>query len=303
MYLNKNIISVFALFLLLCSCQSPTKEPQTEHLDADSNPKANTVEAITSFDQWLEDPQPLISAHRGGPYPGFPENAIETFQNIAEQVPTIIECDISMTKDSVLILMHDKTLDRTSTGSGNVLDQVYDEVKDLLLVDNEGDTTSFHIPTLDDVLSWGGGKVLFTLDVKRGVPFEKVVAAVEKFEAASYAAIITYSIKDAVLVHAMNPNIMISVSAGNDGALEQIVKSGIPVKNLLGFVGIREPDSAHYAKLQELGIKTILGTLGNLDKSAAAKGDDSVYLTYIKNGAHIIATDRPLEVASVLHSN
>ena len=43
-----------------------------------------------------------MSAHRGGPYPGYPENAIETFEYIASQIPTVIECDIAMTKDSVL---------------------------------------------------------------------------------------------------------------------------------------------------------------------------------------------------------
>ena len=129
-----------------------------------------------------------------------------------------------------------------------------------------------------------------------------MIAAVEKHDAASFAAIITYRIQDAKLIYSLNPDIMISVSAGDDGALEQIVESGIPTKNLLGFVGTREPGRTHYEKLQKLGIKTILGTLGNLDKSAMAKGDDSVYLNYIRNGANIIATDRPLEVAMVLNT-
>lgn len=302
MHLTKNIFILLSYCLLLWSCQSPTKESKTGNLIAEGSQKMSTAKAITSFEQWLKDPQPLISAHRGGPYPGFPENAIETFQNIVDQAPTMIECDVSITKDSVLILMHDKTLDRTTTGKGNVTDKGYDDVKDLLLVDNAGNTTSFHIPTLDEVLLWGKGKVLFTLDVKRGVPFEKVVAAVEKLDATSYAAIITYRIQDAKLVYSMNPSIIISVSAGDDGALEQITRSGVPQRNLLGFVGTREPEPAHYEKLQKLGIKTILGTLGNLDKRAVAKGDDSVYLTYIENGANIIATDRPLEVSRVLNA-
>ena len=219
-----------------------------------------------------------------------------------DKTPAVIECDISMTKDSVLILMHDKTLDRTTTGTGNVMDISFEDVRKLRLIDNDGDTTSFQVPTLDDALAWGNGKALFTLDVKRGVPFEKVMAAVKKFNATSYAAIITYRIQDAELVYSINPNVMISVSAGSDGALEQIVRSGIPPKNLLGFVGTREPEITHYEKLQRLGVKTILGTLGNLDKSALAKGDDSIYLTYIKNGANIIATDRPLEVTAVINA-
>ena len=298
MRLTMNILSLCSFCLLLWSCQPTAKEANV----AEESLKTSKIKAVTSFEEWLKDPQPLASAHRGGPYTGFPENAIETFQNITDHTPTVIECDISITKDSVLVLMHDKTLDRTTTGSGNVTDMLYHDMKNLRLVDNEGNETSFRIPTLDEALSWGKGKVLFTLDVKRSVPFEKVIAAIEKFDAASYAAIITYRIQDAKLVYAMNPEVMISIAARDDGALAQIAKSGIPSKNLLGFVGTREPEAAHYEKIQKMGIKTILGTLGNLDKRAIARGDDSAYLTYIKNGANIIATDRPLEVSRVLNA-
>jgi len=290
---------VFLIFcFLLVNCKSSGETPETNESTSTTSKKEVTL--FTSFDQWLQNPQPMVSAHRGGPYPGFPENAIETFQNVVDQIPAVIECDVSMTKDSVLILLHDKTLDRTTTGSGNVTDWMYDKLRDLLLVDNQGDTTSYRIPTLDQALAWGNGKTLFTLDIKRGVPFEKVMNTINKLNATTYAAIITYRIQDAKLVHSLNSDIMISVSAGDEGALEQIAKSGIPAEKLLGFVGTREPEFAHYEKLQELDIKTILGTLGNLDKRALAKGDDSVYLTYISNGANIIATDRPLEVATIL---
>ncbi len=302
MSLIKKRISLFGYCcLVIWSCQSPTKELSTENSESGTTAQAPAIQAVTSFDQWLADPKPLVSAHRGGPYPGFPENAIETFQNIADQAPTVIECDISMTSDSVLILMHDKTLDRTTTGQGNVMEQTYEEVKGLLLLDNNGDSTAYRIPTLDETLAWGKGKVLFTLDVKRGVPFEKVIDAVNRYDAATYAAIITYRIQDAESVYALNPEVVISVSAGDEGALQQIVQSGIPSNKLLGFVGTREPERSHYEKLRELGIKAILGTLGNLDKSAAARGDDNIYRTYVENGANIIATDRPLEVSRVLN--
>ena len=205
-----------------------------------------------------------------------------------------------MTKDSVLVLMHDRNLNRTTTGEGPIKKANFAELQKLTLVDNEGKKTEYKIPTLDEVLAWGKDKVLFTLDVKRGVPYSKVIEAIEKHNAASYAAVITYRIQDAVEVHKLNKDVIISVSAGSDGALEQIEKAGLPADKLLGFVGTRQPEKSHYEKLKKFGIRTILGTLGNLDKSAVAKGDDNVYLNYIENGANIIATDRPLEVANVL---
>lgn len=297
MYTIKKVCFLLLYGLFLWRCQPVTKESGGETV---VNAKKTSNYGFDTFDQWLNDRQPLVSAHRGGPYPGFPENALETFQNIADQMFSVIECDVSMTKDSVLILMHDKTLDRTTTGTGKVSDWVYDDLKDLYLIDNAGDTTSFHIPKLDDVLAWGEGRVLFTLDVKRGVPFKRVITAIQQVEAVSFAAVITYRIEDAKEVYEIAPDVMISVSARDEKALKQLIESGIPARQLLGFVGTREPEAAHYAKLEQLGIATILGTLGNLDNRAVAKGDDRIYLTYIKNGANIIATDRPLEVASIL---
>ena len=301
MHFVKGLIISLSCSLLLWNCQSPERS-KNEGYVVENPSELQESKAITSFEQWLKDPQPLVSAHRGGPYPGFTKNAIETFQNIANKMATIIECDISMTKDSVLILMHDETLARTTNGKGNVTDIMYDDVQKLFLVDNEGDSTSFGIQTLDETLAWGKGKALFTLDVKRGVPFEKVIAILDKYDAASYAAIITYRIQDAKVVYSLNPDIIISVSAGDDGAITQIMESDIPTKNLLGFVGTSEPDRTHYEKLQKMGVKTILGTLGNLDKRAEARGNDNIYLTYIENGANILATDRPLEVAVVLNT-
>jgi len=50
-----------------------------------------------------------------------------------------------------------------------------------------------------------------------------------------------------------------------------------------------------------LGVFTILGVLGNLDKSAIARGDQ-VYVDFVNNGADILATDRPIEAAEAIKS-
>ncbi|MCK5817603.1 MAG: glycerophosphodiester phosphodiesterase, partial [Candidatus Marinimicrobia bacterium] len=67
----------------------------------------DSVEDLQTFFVWTPDRLPVLSAHRGGPYPGYPENCIETFQNILNHYPSTLEVDVSVTKDSVLILMHD----------------------------------------------------------------------------------------------------------------------------------------------------------------------------------------------------
>ncbi|MEO0898273.1 MAG: glycerophosphodiester phosphodiesterase family protein [Bacteroidota bacterium] len=261
--------------------------------------KPSLVERVTFGQPNL----PTISAHRGGRYyAGYPENSIELFAYTAGKARAIIECDVSMSKDSVLFLMHDWSLDRTTTGEGKVAEKNWADMKDLKLEDDFGTLTSYTIPTLDQTLSWAKNKVWLSLDIKRGVPFSMVVDAINTYNASSYAAIITYNIDAAKEVYKLAPNVLISAGIRNIEDLKRYKESGIPMKNLIAFTGTKEPDPAVYKALHEEGIVCMLGTLGNLDKRVKAKGNDKLYENYVKKGADILATDRPLEAAKVLEN-
>ncbi|MEM1410563.1 MAG: glycerophosphodiester phosphodiesterase family protein, partial [Pseudomonadota bacterium] len=98
----------------------------------------STYETAAGYLSCLEGRAVVVSAHRGGPAPGYPENAVETFVHTLSQVPALIETDVRETKDGVLVLMHDDTVDRTTTGTGAVASMTLQAIKDLYLVDNEG---------------------------------------------------------------------------------------------------------------------------------------------------------------------
>ncbi|QDK80416.1 glycerophosphodiester phosphodiesterase family protein [Spirosoma sp. KCTC 42546] len=247
-----------------------------------------------------------ISVHRGGgDLKGYPENCIESFAYMAKTIgkpnrPVIIECDIDLTKDSVMVMMHDATLDRTTTGTGKLIDKTYAELSPYRLEDNMGNVTPYKIPTLEDVLRWGKNKVTFTLDVKRNVSFAKVVDMIHKTGMGDYAAVITYNAQDAAKLTKLDPNLMISVTIRNQAEYDRLRELGVPDNRMVAFVGVKEPDADLYKFLHQKGIACILGTLGNLDKQAAAKGDQ-VYKTFADNGADIMSTDRPLEIAKTLY--
>lgn len=283
--------SVLLLFLFSC---------HTRHRSEASESTLNQIfipdgESHT-FYRWTPDRIPLVSAHRGGPYPGFPENAIETFENVLSQTHAIIECDIGMTRDSVLVLLHDNTLNRTTTGSGKLSEKYWQQVQDFYLLDNNGDTTNYKIPTLEKTLLTFKNKTLFTLDIKRGVPFDLVVDLVKTTGTVSSAAIITYRAEDAKQVYDLDNRLMISVGLGNELAYEAHARLGIPDQNMIAFVGVGKKDPSHLDWLHQKGIFTILGTMGNLDQQAATKGDQ-LYRDWVNLGADILATDRPLEAA------
>ncbi len=258
-----------------------------------------TVDDLYHFLTYNENSYPLVSAHRGGPSDGFPENAIPTFAEVASKMPAIIECDIAMTKDSVLVLMHDETLDRTTTGKGKLSRKTFEELKELKLKDNNGVVTNYRIPTLEDALQWGIGRVIYTLDVKKSVPYEKVIELIRKTKAEANSIIITYSANQAEVVNRLAPDLMISATIKNTDDLNRLSEMSIPDTRLIAFVGTREPDTALYTLLRQHGIKSILGTIGNLDRSAERAGYQ-LYADFIVRGADVLSTDRPFEAYKAL---
>lgn len=240
---------------------------------------------------------PVISAHRGGiAYPGYPENSLETFQYVWEQVPAIMECDIQMTLDSVLILLHDPSLERNTTGTGRVDQMTWDMLQDVRLKDPFGMETPFHIPRLTSALRWAKGKTLLQLDVKRGVPFSKVVDAIADTQTEDAVVVIVYSIQDALEVHRLNPRLMLSVSMRNEEELQRALDSGIPTRQMIAFTGTRLSPPALYQAIHEAGMLCILGVLGNLDRQAEARGD-GMYQQWLDLGVDVLATNRPVEAA------
>lgn len=260
-----------------------------------------SVDELYRFLTYHEKRYPLISVHRGGASKGFPENALETFENNFRQQPIVVECDVRTTKDGILVLMHDETLDRTTTGSGRLLDVEFSALKKLKLKDAEGNVTAYRIPTLDEALQWGAGKVIFTLDVKRDVSYASVIDAIRRNKAEAYCVVITYSADQAAVVHQLAPDMMISASIQSASDLLRLNDNNIPDNRLIAFVGTREADKALYNLLHEHGILCILGTMGNLDKQAAVRGD-TVYTALVERGADILSTDRPFEAGKALQS-
>jgi len=103
-------------------------------------------------------------------------------------------------------------------------------------------------------------------------------------------------------VHTLKPDILISANMRSVEEADRVLATGIPTDRLVAFVGTREPMPELYDKLKALNIPTILGTMGNLDNMAIAKGDQ-IYIEFIARGAVLLSTDRPVEAWRAINSN
>ncbi len=244
---------------------------------------------------------PKISVHRGGKsILNYPENCLETIKYVNDNMKAIYEIDVAKTKDGQLVLMHDNSIDRTTTGTGLVKATTYDELKNFKLVDDFGNETQFIVPLFKDVLEWSkSNDVVLSVDIKRSVPQSDVIKAIKDAQAEDVCIIITYSLEQSQSAYKLAPNMMLSVSGRNDSEVEALLKSGIPTKNMIAFTGTRLSDQSLFKKLHDNDILCMLGTLGNLDKRAEARGDN-LYTDWLNLGVDMLATDRPFAVAEQL---
>jgi len=248
---------------------------------------------------------PILSSHRGGPTVGFPENCIATFENTLKYNYSIMEIDPRYTKDSMVVLMHDATIDRTTSGQGKVADYTYEELQQFRLKGINGDATKFKIPTLNEVLEWSSKNTLLILDMKT-VPTKDRVKHIQMMKAQSSALIMMYNDEDAKLCYELDPDIMMEVFIPTIERAKEFESTGVPWNNVVAFVSHELQDNNPvFEYLHERGVLCIVGSSRNYDK-AYASGEVTLeelhkgYEGIIAQGADMIEADLGVEAGKFL---
>lgn len=120
----------------------------------------------------------LVCAHRSF-HTNAPENSLQSIKNAILAKIDIIEIDVRTTKDSVLVLMHDKDIDRITTGKGLVKNYTFSELQQFNLKMKDA-VTKEKIPLLEDALKMAKGKVIVNLDLK-AVNYKQLYQMLKKY--------------------------------------------------------------------------------------------------------------------------
>jgi glycerophosphoryl diester phosphodiesterase len=254
-----------------------------------------TVDLGTRLDCLRQHNLAVVAAHRGQPDQSAAENAMSSFtSSLAAGVP-FLEVDVATTSDGALVLMHDDTLDRTTTGSGPTNSRTLAEVQALKLKRPDGTVLDERVPQFPHVLEWGRkAGAYFEVDVKRTTKFEDVVRTVKATGMENRALIVTYTLEDAKRVHALDARLMISVTMEKPEDLAA-ARLSIPPDRMLGWTGTTNPQQRPFSVLREAGVEPIFGTLGRpgvrLDDLFLADGNPSEYVDLVRSGVVMIASD------------
>lgn len=308
-------IRFFALFsspLALLACQQEAAPPVRENVPVSA--PAEPAQLIdfgdlpSFFDCVREEGGTLVAAHRGGPAPGFPENALETLQNTLELATPIAEIDVAESRDGLLFLMHDRTLGRTTTGQGAIADTDWEEISRLNLVDNDGQITAFTPPKLSDVLLWARDNgAIVELDKKETTSFRNIISHVRAAKAEQHVILITYNDQQAIEVARLAPDLMMTASVNSREHQNELQAAGVDMSKVIAWTGTSNPNDRAWYALGQRGIESAFGTLGRpgdrLDDTYVADGNLSEYQVLADGGLALLATDEVFRVSQALEAD
>lgn len=295
--MNKNyllLISLLIIFLVGCSGNTETIE-EKKVTELHTIPCEN-YEQMEAYFKYSPDAPLIVSGHRGGVAEGYPENSIEAMEQTLTQMPSFFEIDPRITKDSVLVLMHDSSLDRTTTGYGLVKDYTYAELQELNLIDLFGNETPYKIPTVEEVIKWSQGKTILNFD-KKDAPREMLVKLVNKLGAKN----IIYTVhnpEDAMLVYNLDKDAHFSAWMKDLDAFKAYEKTGIPMSRFIAYVvstTMNPQNQELYDALHNAGIRCMISMSPSHDKIPSSKKRIVNFKKEVEKGPDIIETDFPTE--------
>lgn len=140
---------------------------------------------LTCF-AFVSQANPRVSAHRGNTGKA-PENTMATYKNALKLRVDFIEIDVRTSADGNLVILHDGTLNRTTTGEGPVKNIAYSELKKLSAGKGHTGFEQEKIPSLEEVCQlisrwnkWHAKKTFIYVDCKEVAP-KPLVEILQKY--------------------------------------------------------------------------------------------------------------------------
>jgi glycerophosphoryl diester phosphodiesterase len=159
-----------------------------------------------------DEGRPLLGGHRGNPAE-HPENTMRSFRSAIALGCDLIECDVHLSSDGRLVVIHDHTLDRTTNGTGLVRDHTAAELRKLDAGDGE------KIPLLQEVIELAIGKVGLVIELKNLPPLypgleEKLIAMLRQLGALQECAAVSFNHAAIHELRKVEPSLQLGILEG-----------------------------------------------------------------------------------------
>ncbi|HLQ60748.1 MAG TPA: glycerophosphodiester phosphodiesterase family protein [Candidatus Acidoferrales bacterium] len=161
------------------------------------------------YEQARRSGRPLIGGHRGNPAQ-HPENTLRSFESALELGCDLVECDVHLSADGELIVIHDHTLERTTNGSGMVRSQSLAALRELDAGQGE------KLPLLGEVVELVRGRAGLVIELKQApLPYpgleEKVVGDLRRLDFLDQAGVISFWHPSVPALKRLEPNLQCGI--------------------------------------------------------------------------------------------
>ena len=167
----------------------------------------------------------ITYAHRGASE-YYPENTMTSFERGLEIGANGIETDVQVTKDGVLVLFHDKTLERVTGAIGSVCDYTYAQLCELSV--KHGDMSD-KIPTLEEFLArFADMELTFAIEIKSDGIEHRVADMLLRDNIYKKCIVTSFDINHIKNVKAYAPNVRVGylTSDTSDAVISELVSFG-----------------------------------------------------------------------------
>lgn len=277
---------------------------------AESNRAAEIVKQIHN----PESKTVLVACHRGD-WRNYPENSLKAMESVIKMGADIVELDLALTSDSVLVVCHDRTLDRTTTGKGLISDIPFDSIARVNLRSGHGVATKHKMPTLRQALELCKDRIVINID--KGYEYYDLILPLSDALGTTDQLLIkgkkpVESVEQKMAEHKQNmmymPIIDIQKPKGKKLFDEYISTHTVPLAYEVCWrkmaPEVTECFNSILKQPAKLWVNTLWGSLcgGMDDDTALETSPDRIYGPLIDMGATIIQTDRPELLLNYLRS-
>ncbi|WP_461865531.1 glycerophosphodiester phosphodiesterase family protein [Thermococcus sp.] len=162
-----------------------------------------------------EENRALVLGHRGF-MSRYPENSILAFVEAINAGADGIELDVWLTRDGKAVIMHDESIDRTSSLNGHQKEMTLEELKKANLGMGQ------NIPTLEEVFEVLPGDALINIEIKDVDAVEESLRVVEEFNALDRVMISSFELEALRKTRRLNDKIRIGLLIDNEKVVPKI---------------------------------------------------------------------------------
>ena len=266
----KRISAIFLFFFFISAAfaQEKVEQIRKEFLDANSK--------IV-----------LVAAHRAAHHQ-YPENSLPAIQEAIDLGVDIVELDVKVSKDGIPVLMHDGTINRTTTGTGEPSDFTLEQLRQFHLI-HKGDTTDQIIPTFEEALKLTKGKIMVDIDLKTD-QLHPIIEVVKKAGCENQVFFFDSDYEALQFVRNTEPEMYLMPRAYSLEMADSAIARFHPQVVHIDF-SFYTKEVSKFIKSNDARIW--INALGAIDPAFGTAKEDEAMDKLLKFGANIIQTDKP----------